>query len=71
MDKEDKIMGAIPLWVIAVIMLIFFCGYMAFRAMLAERKLDQQFVEQEGKIYMDRIEEEKQRREARKQQGSN
>lgn len=64
-------MGAIPLWVIAVIILIFFCGYMAFRAMIAERRLDHQFVEQEGKIYMDRIEEEKQRREARKQQGSN
>ncbi|MFC4024528.1 sporulation YhaL family protein [Oceanobacillus longus] len=64
-------MEAIPLWVFAVIILIFLSGYMAYRAMLAERKLDQQFIEREGKIYLERIQEDRQKREARKQQRSN
>lgn len=59
---------AIPLWVFAVIILIFLSGYMAFRAMLAERKLDQQFIEREGQIYMDRIHEDKLRRESKNEQ---
>ncbi|MBP2076663.1 sporulation YhaL family protein [Oceanobacillus polygoni] len=65
-------MTEIPLWVLAVIVLIFLSGYMAFRAMLAERKLDHQFIEREGEIYMERIQEDRLRRESRKeQQGSN
>ncbi|WP_084268839.1 sporulation YhaL family protein [Oceanobacillus damuensis] len=64
-------METIPLWVFAVIILIFLSGYMAYRAMLAERKLDQQFIEREGKIYLERIQEDRQKREARKQQRSN
>lgn len=56
-------MESIPIWVIAVILLIFFSGYMALRAMLAERKLDQQFIEREGKIYMERIREDRLKRQ--------
>ncbi|WP_087973356.1 sporulation YhaL family protein [Oceanobacillus rekensis] len=59
-------MEAIPLWVFAVIILIFLSGYMAYRAMLAERKLDQQFIEREGNIYLERIQEDRQKREASK-----
>lgn len=68
--QGGKMMEAIPLWVFAVIILIFLSGYMAYRAMLAERKLDQQFIEREGKIYLERIQEDRQKREARKQQRS-
>lgn len=32
---------------------------MAFRAMQAERRLEQQFIEREGKVYIDRIEAER------------
>jgi hypothetical protein len=49
----------IPWWVFMFILLIFFSGYMAFRAMRAEKKLDEQFIESEGKIYMDRIRKER------------
>lgn len=35
---------------------------MAFRAMRAERKLEQQYIEQEGNKYMERIEQERQKR---------
>jgi hypothetical protein len=62
--------GGVPLWVFIVILLIFFSGYMAFRTMQAERKVDEQFIEKEGQIYIDRMEEEKQRKSMRKQQES-
>lgn len=39
-----------------------FSGYMAFRAMRAEKKLEQQFIEQEGSIYIERMELEKTKR---------
>lgn len=52
-------MSSIPIWVFAVILLILFSGYMAVRAFLAERKLDRQFIEREGKIYMERIQKER------------
>lgn len=60
------IMG-MPWWVFIMILLIFLCGYMAFRAMHAERKLDQHYIEHEGKVYIERIEDE---RERRKQQSN-
>lgn len=46
-------------WVYILIILIFLSGYMAFRAMRAERKLEHQYIEHEGKIYMERMEAEK------------
>lgn len=36
---------------------------MAFRTIRAERKLDHQFIEREGKVFMDRMAEEKERKE--------
>ncbi|MDL4842750.1 sporulation YhaL family protein [Aquibacillus rhizosphaerae] len=46
-------------WVYLFILLIFFSGYMAFRAMVAERKLEKQFIESQGQVYLDRMEEER------------
>ncbi|WP_077324977.1 sporulation YhaL family protein [Virgibacillus siamensis] len=47
----------VPWWVFLMIIFIFISGYMAFRAMRAERELEYQFIEKEGKVYMDRLEE--------------
>lgn len=58
----------IPWWVFVIILFICFSGYMAFRAMRAERRLEQQFIEREGEIYMERIRQERERR--RRQQSS-
>lgn len=52
----------VPWWVFMLIGFIFFSGYMAFRAMRAEHELEQQYIEKEGKIYIDRMEEERQNR---------
>lgn len=54
-------------WIYLVIVLIFLSGYMTFRAMRAERKIDEQYIEHEGKIYMDRIEAEKKHKKGVKQ----
>ncbi|WP_082234720.1 sporulation YhaL family protein [Halobacillus massiliensis] len=52
----------LPVWVFMCILLIFVSGYMAYRAMKAERKIEQQFIEREGRVYISRMEEEKDRR---------
>lgn len=62
--------ASIPWWVYLMIGFIFFSGYMAFRAMKAEYELEQQFIEKEGKVYIDRINEARKKRE-RKGNASN
>ncbi|MGM8212065.1 sporulation YhaL family protein [Virgibacillus sp. W0430] len=52
----------VPWWVLMLIVFIFMSGYMAFRAMRAERILEQQYIEREGKVYINRMEEERKRR---------
>ncbi|MCP8615496.1 sporulation YhaL family protein [Salirhabdus salicampi] len=50
-------------WVIYVLIaFILFSGYMALRAMRAEKQLEQQFIEKEGQVYMERIERERKKR---------
>ncbi|MFA1819079.1 sporulation YhaL family protein [Virgibacillus oceani] len=52
----------IPWWIFMLILFIFLSGFMAFRAMRAEQKLEQEFIEKEGQIYMDRLEAERRER---------
>ncbi|ASK60874.1 SigE-dependent sporulation protein [Virgibacillus phasianinus] len=53
----------VPWWVFMLILCIFLSGYMAYRAMRAERRLEQQFIEREGKVYIDRMEKERETKE--------
>ncbi|TMN23023.1 sporulation YhaL family protein [Lentibacillus cibarius] len=55
-----------PWWVFMIILFIFLTGYMAFRAMRAERKLENYYIEQEGQVYIDRIEQEREQRQKQK-----
>ncbi|SFD36628.1 Sporulation protein YhaL [Lentibacillus persicus] len=57
----------VPWWVFMMILFIFLSGLMAFRAMRAEQRLEEQFIEQEGRIYIDRMEEERREKQNRKQ----
>ncbi|MBB5146403.1 hypothetical protein HNQ35_001605 [Cerasibacillus quisquiliarum] len=52
----------VPWWVILLIAFTFLSGYMALRAMVAEKRLEERFIEQEGQVYMKRIEEERKKR---------
>lgn len=71
MDKEviQLILGT-PWWVLGIIILIFFSGYMSFRAMMAERRLEQEYAEKEGEIYIERMLKEREEREKSRQQTS-
>jgi hypothetical protein len=63
MDKGvSNVIFGMPWWIFMIILFIFFSGYMAFRAMRAERELEQHYIEQEGKVYMQRIEDEREER---------
>ncbi|MGP4106578.1 sporulation YhaL family protein [Virgibacillus sp. L01] len=57
----------VPWWVFMMIIFIFLSGYMAFRAMRAEKQLEHQFIEREGKVYMERMEEERKHKQDREQ----
>ncbi|GAA0438360.1 sporulation YhaL family protein [Lentibacillus halophilus] len=57
----------VPWWVFMMILFIFLSGTMAFRAMRAEQKLEHHYIEQEGKVYIDRIRQERQHRENKRQ----
>jgi hypothetical protein len=52
-----------PWWVLAVLLFICFSGYMAFRASRAEKRLEQHYIEREGQIYMERMQQERARRQ--------
>jgi len=53
----------VPWWVFMLVVFIFFSGYMSFRAMRAEQALEQQFIEKEGQVYMERMDNERRRRQ--------
>ncbi|MFB4167079.1 sporulation YhaL family protein [Virgibacillus sp. JSM 102003] len=57
----------VPWWVFMMIIFIFLSGYMAFRAIRAEKQLEHQFIEREGKVYMERMEEERKHKQEREQ----
>lgn len=52
----------IPWTAFVIILFIFFSGYMAYRSARSEKLIEEQFIEQQGKIYIERMEEEKKRR---------
>jgi len=62
----------LPWWVFMMIIFIFLSGYMSFRAMRAERALEEQFIEDEGQKYIKRMEAERDKRQKQKsKQASN
>jgi hypothetical protein len=51
-----------PWWVFMMIVFIFFSGYMSFRAMRAEKELEKHYIERDGQVFLERIEDERERR---------
>ncbi|MGP4082390.1 sporulation YhaL family protein [Pseudalkalibacillus sp. R45] len=56
------VLTSVPWWMYFVLAGIGYSGYRAWFHTVEDRKLDRVHIEEEGKIYMERIEEEKQRR---------
>lgn len=59
--------AGLPWWIYILIFFIFLSGYMALKAMRAERALEQQYIEREGKIYIDRMEAERENKQRQKE----
>ncbi|KOP81637.1 sporulation YhaL family protein [Cytobacillus solani] len=55
-------MMTIPLWAYVVVAGILISAYMAFRTGKEERKLEDESIELEGRVYMERIQKEKEAR---------
>lgn len=58
----------LPWWIYVLIFFIFFSAYMSYRAMRAEQELEQQYIEKEGEIYIQRIRKEREKRKRQKEQ---
>ncbi|MGZ4161474.1 MAG: sporulation YhaL family protein [Neobacillus sp.] len=59
----------IPIWVYAVVVGIVISALMAIKTGREERQLEMEHIEQEGEIYIKRLEREKERREEEKATG--
>ena len=55
-------MEELPWWVYVVIVGIIVSGYMVLYTSKKEQDIDQEFIEQEGNVYMQRIKEDRERR---------
>ncbi|WP_289623511.1 sporulation YhaL family protein [Alkalihalobacillus deserti] len=51
-----------PWWVYFVLAGIIFSGYLSVKYALEDKRMEQEWIENEGNIYMSRMEEEKERR---------
>ncbi|WP_404799177.1 sporulation YhaL family protein [Bacillus aerolatus] len=52
----------LPLWIYAVVAGILFSAFMTVKTSRAEKKTDLEFIEQEGQVYIQRMEKERELR---------
>lgn len=55
-------MLVLPWWIYACIIGILVSGYMAYKTSLQDKMVDEEFIEKEGQVYLDRIEQERQKK---------
>ncbi|MDQ0268944.1 sporulation YhaL family protein [Cytobacillus purgationiresistens] len=58
----------IPVWIYFIVAGIFVSAFMAVKTGRDERKTENAFIEQEGEVYMKRLEEEKEERKTEQEQ---
>ncbi|MBA2872002.1 cbb3-type cytochrome oxidase subunit 3 [Anoxybacillus calidus] len=59
-------MLSMPWWIYLVLIGIIVSAYMTVRTAKKEREIDEAFIEKEGEVYMERIREERARRQQAK-----
>lgn len=67
MDKVLKggaWMLVLPWWIYVCIIGILISGYMAFKTHQQDKEIDDEFIEKEGQVYIERIEQERQKKQA-------
>ncbi|WP_233713263.1 sporulation YhaL family protein [Lederbergia citri] len=53
---------SLPIWIYFVILGIFTSAFMAIKTAKEDKEMETEWIEKEGKVYMDRMEKEKERR---------
>lgn len=62
LDGLISTIGAMPLWLVAVLAGILFSGWQFLKATNEEEEVDQKWIEEQGEVYIKRMEEEKSKR---------
>lgn len=62
--KGGNHMVMLPWWIYLCIIGILISGYMAFKTARQDKMIDEDFIEKEGQVYLDRIEQERQKKKA-------
>ncbi|MCM3442510.1 sporulation YhaL family protein [Metabacillus halosaccharovorans] len=57
-------MVMLPWWIYLCVIGILVSGYMAFKTSRQDKMIDEDFIEKEGQVYLDRIEQERQKKKA-------
>ncbi|MCJ8005897.1 sporulation YhaL family protein [Lederbergia wuyishanensis] len=55
-------MLSLPIWVYLVILGIFSSAFMALKTAKEDKEIETEWIEKEGQVYIDRMEQEKERR---------
>ncbi|WP_412758939.1 sporulation YhaL family protein [Metabacillus fastidiosus] len=53
----------LPWWIYLCIVGIIYSGYMTFKTAKQDRKIDEEFIEKEGQVFIERIEEERKKKQ--------
>ena len=67
--KGEKKM-TLPIWLYFVIVGIFVSAFMAIKTAREDREFEKEWIEKEGEVYIERMEEEKERRKQIRETGS-
>ena len=52
----------LPWWIYLCVIGILVSGYMAFKTSRQDKMIDEDYIEKEGQVYLDRIEQERQKK---------
>ncbi|WP_335872031.1 sporulation YhaL family protein [Bacillus sp. 2205SS5-2] len=57
----------LPIWMYFIVAGIFFSGLMTLKTAKEERDLEQEWIEKEGEVYIERMEQERERRHTKEE----
>lgn len=60
---------SLPIWLYIVIAGVFFSAFIAIRTAREESEYEKEWIEREGEVYMERMQEEKERRKRLREAG--
>lgn len=63
--KGREMMELLPWWIYLVILGIVFCGFMVIFTEKKEQEIEDEFIEQDGTIFIERMKKEKEKRKGK------